>query len=253
MKPIAIIKLGETYPDVAARLGGFADWVVEGLAHDHLPRCVTDVTAGASLPAPQTIAGTVLTGAHDMLTDCPAWSDRVSLWLRRVVAAGVPVLGICYGHQLLAHTFGGRVDNNPLGREFGTTAVHLAEAAITDPLFRGLPKTFSAHVCHCQSVIELPPAAVSLAWNRHDRHQAFRFGSSAWGVQFHPEFSEAAAAAYVTASAEDLRIEGRQPSRLKKGIVPTPFAADILPRFGRLVSNAAPTGANAGIPATSVG
>ncbi|MFH1984717.1 MAG: hypothetical protein ABIL58_22990 [Pseudomonadota bacterium] len=50
MKPIAIIKLGDTYPEIAARIGGFANWVAAGFKADNIPRRVTDITAGAPLP-----------------------------------------------------------------------------------------------------------------------------------------------------------------------------------------------------------
>ncbi|MEZ4555438.1 MAG: gamma-glutamyl-gamma-aminobutyrate hydrolase family protein [Caldilineaceae bacterium] len=50
-----------------------------------------------------------MTGSHSMVTDRAAWSERSADWLRAVVAAEWPVLGICFGHQLLAHAWGGVV------------------------------------------------------------------------------------------------------------------------------------------------
>ena len=53
--------------------------------------------------------------------------------------AGLPLFGICYGHQLLAHALGGEVGDNPVGREMGTVGIDLHPEAAHDPLFDGLP------------------------------------------------------------------------------------------------------------------
>lgn len=234
--PIAILRLGETFPDVAERLGGFADWVAAGLGDAAVPVQVVDIPGGAAFPDPARIAGVILTGAHDMLTEQPPWNAGAARWLYRAVVSGCPALGICYGHQLLAHAFGGTVGDNPNGREFGTARVQRLPAASADPLMKALPERFRAHVCHKQSVLEMPREAVLLARNAHDPHHAFRIGPSAWGVQFHPEFSEAAIRTYVAASAEDLRREGQAPERLLADVCPTPDAAGLLPRFADLAA-----------------
>ena len=57
-----------------------------------------------------------------------------------LVERGIPTLGICYGHQLLAHALGGEVGDNPNGREFGTVTVELTAEAADDPLLGGLPR-----------------------------------------------------------------------------------------------------------------
>ncbi|WP_336470225.1 glutamine amidotransferase-related protein [Caldimonas thermodepolymerans] len=153
---------------------------------------------------------------------------RCPAWLRKAVAGGLPVLGICYGHQLLAHAFGGQVADHPDGLELGTHAVHLSAAAADDPLFSALPPSFDAHLVHRQSVRTLPAGAQLLAGNAHEPHQAFRLGRCAWGVQFHPEFGETAMQAYVDALAP------------AHGIIPgpvraTPQAAALLRRFAQVV------------------
>ena len=178
---------------------------------------------GVNVPGTRRRA-TVITGSHDMVTDRRDWSERTASWLAEAASMGASILGICYGHQLLAHALGGTVDYNLLGPERGTTEVTLLKAASTDPLFGGLPQTIEVHVSHSQSVLRLPSDAVALAANNWDSNQAFRVGDRAWGVQFHPEFDAGIMHAY--AAAEKL------PAGIR--IIDTPFGGRILKRFALL-------------------
>ncbi|MGY7986582.1 glutamine amidotransferase, partial [Klebsiella pneumoniae] len=97
------------------------------------------------LPTPdnQTIA--VLTGSWAMVTDRLAWSERTADWIRQAVAIDMPLFGVCYGHQLMAHALGGEVAYHPGGRESGSQTITLSPWGIDDPLLSGLPATFPAH------------------------------------------------------------------------------------------------------------
>lgn len=150
---------------------------------------------------------------------------------RELFEAGVPMLGICYGHQLLAHAFGGVVGDNPAGREMGTAELELEPAARTDPLFAGLPARVRAHTTHLQTVLAPPPGATVLARSTRDTCQAFRLDDQVWGVQFHPEFSAGAMRAYIAGRAEALRREGEDPQRLHRAVRPAPLARRVLQRF----------------------
>ncbi len=225
-KPLLILKVGSTHPHIAAELQDFEHWIQAGLQDDSLPVAVVDPREGQALPAQADIAGVVITGSHSMVSDRETWSEAAATWLRDAVAAEVPVLGICYGHQLLAHALGGEVGYHPQGIELGTVPVSLHEAAQDDPLFAGLPTQFDAQAAHRQSVQRLPDGATLLAGNHFEPHHAFRFGTRAWGVQFHPEFGEAATRAYLVTLNGDVP-EG--------AVRPTDVAASVLPRFARIV------------------
>jgi GMP synthase (glutamine-hydrolysing) len=240
-RPVLIVKLNDTLGELARRRGELADWIAKGL---HLPAgllAVVDPRCGAELPSPHGLAGVVVTGSTAMVTDLEDWSQRTAAWLRGVLAADVPVLGICYGHQLLAHAMGGQVDYNPKGREFGTVEVRLLPAAADDPLLSHLPPVFRAQASHYQSVLRLPPGAVLLAANDHDRHYAFRLGRAAWGVQFHPEFDADIVRTLTRARDESLRADGLCPESILAAIEETPHAASVLARFGQIAAGAAAT------------
>lgn len=226
-RPLLILKLGDTFAETAQTLGDFEHWIARGLHSAELPLCVLDPRRGDALPAPDTLGGVVMTGSHAMVTERAAWSEALAEWLRTAVPGGLPTLGICYGHQLLADALGGEAGNHAQGLELGTVQVRCLPAARDDTLFGALPDQFPAQVVHRQSALRLPPGAVPLAANDWEAHQAFRIGTQAWGVQFHPEFDAAAMQAYVDQLAVDV------PAAPK--VTDTPASASLLPRFAALV------------------
>ncbi len=234
MQPILIIKTGSTLPELKAQRGDFEDWTRAGLGVNGARTRVVDVTRGEPLPEYDAVAGVVVTGSHDMVTERLPWSEQTAQWLAGAVARPVPLLGICYGHQLLAHALGGVVADNPLGREYGTVAVRLTEAAAGDPLLGGLPSPLAAQMCHTQSVLRLPEGATRLALDPRDPNPAFRVGARAWGVQFHPEFDAAVVRAYIDHMRPLLAAENQDPDQLRATVIDHPYGTEILRRFARL-------------------
>jgi GMP synthase (glutamine-hydrolysing) len=102
-----------------------------------------------------------------------------------------PVLGVCFGHQLVAHALGGRVERNPRGREAGTGEIRLTDAGRRDPLFAGLPPVLEVQQTHTDHVASLPDSAEVLAVNDFTPVQAFAVGDLMRCVQFHPELDAA--------------------------------------------------------------
>lgn len=233
--PILILKTGSTHAHIREQLGDFEDWIAAGLRDGGAEVVVHDATASdAPPPAHHSLAGVVITGSHAMVSECEPWSEALVPWLQAAVKQQMPVLGICYGHQLLAHALGGAVAHHPEGVEIGTVTVERQGAADGDRLLGGLPETFPAQAVHWQSVRHLPPGAVLLASSAHEPHHAFRIGSCAWGVQFHPEFSDAALRAYLAGIGPLLAGEGLDAAGIAARLQPTPEAASVLPRFARL-------------------
>ena len=230
--PLLIIQTGKPLPSLS-RYGGFAHWIRVAAGLDAAATVVVDVTAGQALPAPQALAGVVVTGSAAYVTDRADWSETTAAWLREAVAAGLPVLGICYGHQLLAHALGGEVAFNPAGRESGTIALQLRAEAADDPLFAGLPATVSAHATHMQTVLTPPPGATVLAHSARDNCQAFRIGERAWGLQFHPEFATHHMRGYLRERAECIARHGDDARALARQVHAAPQARHLLRRFVR--------------------
>ncbi|MDO8273474.1 MAG: glutamine amidotransferase [Gammaproteobacteria bacterium] len=236
--PLLIMKTGQTLTSLRATGEDFEHWIVRAMG---LPASLTSTVAvheDEALPPLADIAGIVVTGSPAMLTDGAPWNAVAVAYLREAVRGALPVLGICYGHQLLAHAFGGRVDYHPAGREIGTVPLRLHGAAHGDPLLAGVPADFVAHATHLQSVLTLPAAATLLASSAHDPHQCFRIGKSAWGVQFHPEFTAQVMRTYVLEREAALCGEGLTPEELLSAVEETPEATLILRNFARIIGMA---------------
>ena len=233
--PLLILKTGSAHAHIREVMGDFDDWIATGLRAGGATAVETHDAQSGTLPRPPgDYAGVVLTGSHAMVSEREPWSEALVPWLQAAVAAGTPVLGICYGHQLLAHALGGEVAHHPEGVEIGTVSVQRHAAAAQDPLLGDLPDAFDAQATHWQSVRRLPPGAVLLAGNAFEPHHAFRVGRNAWGVQFHPEFSDEALRSYLDGLGPVLAREGRDAQQIAAALRPTPEAASVLPRFARL-------------------
>lgn len=228
-----ILKTGSKIPELADFPGDYEEWIAERLGPLALPLAVVDAQQD-QLPPIGDVAAVVITGSASMVTDASPWIEAVSSWLRELALAEVPILGICFGHQLLAHALGGEVAYNPVGVEVGTVEITLTDAAGVDPMFGDLPLRFSAHVAHRQSVVALPPATRLLARSERDGVQAFAWGKRVWGIQFHPEFPRDVVAAYVESYHALLVDEGLDPEALVAAIGETSESTEMLRRFAQL-------------------
>jgi GMP synthase (glutamine-hydrolysing) len=106
-----------------------------------------------------------------------------------VLDAGVPVLGICYGLQLLAHTLGGEVQPGS-AREYGAATVHVTGGTANNasPLFAGLPSSLTVWMSHGDRVEQLPEGFFSIAHSENSPLAAIADEKrKLYGIQFHPE------------------------------------------------------------------
>jgi GMP synthase (glutamine-hydrolysing) len=113
------------------------------------------------------------------------WLTAEKRAIAAAVRAGTPYFGACLGVQLLAASLGARVYAGP-EPEVGVLPVTLTDDGAADPLFAGLPRSFPTLQWHGDT-FDLPEGATLLASSPAYPNQAFRFGRSAYGVQFHVE------------------------------------------------------------------
>ncbi len=235
MKKFYIFKVGETFEATKAELGDFDTWVQRCAKETEMVS--VDVLRGEALPAIEKVAGVIITGSHAMVTDELPWSLAVEAWVREAAEQNVGILGICYGHQLLAKALGGRSDYNPKGKEIGTVRVISTPKAKSDPLFAHAPESFDANVTHMQSALSLPKGATVLGYNAHDAHQIVRFTTRIWGVQFHPEYDETIMKYYIREQANELEQMGFASEVLIADVKETAYANTLIGRFVGLLSD----------------
>ena len=193
-------------------------------------------SAWRPLPDPRDIAGTIVSGSPALLTDRSAWMLEGEAYLRKLVSEGSPVLGICFGHQMLGQALGGRVASNEGGREIGTVEVEALrfDPHEYDPVLSpdvGSNEPPAANATHVESVVRLPSRAHVVAQTQLDPHAAVRFGETTWGVQFHPEFDAEIMRYYIEARADALTSEGLNPTHLRHKAKDTPYGHSVVRRF----------------------
>jgi len=226
---LCILVTGDPVARTQTRVGGFANLVRAGLAGAWDGAIVeVDARTAEQLPASSGFAGVIVTGSASSVTERAPWILRAEAYLAHAVEQQQPVLGICFGHQLLGQALGGLVERNPRGREMGTVQL---EVAADDPILDRSITPALAHATHVDSVTLLPNGARVLASTALEPHAAVRFGERAWGVQFHPEFDERVMTEYIETRAQVLAEEGRDPSAMLAGVGAARAGAVVLRRF----------------------
>lgn len=232
-KAIFIIKTGTTFKNTKKILGDFDSWTSRAIGNSISPLFSVNAEKDEILPNYTQCAGVVITGSHSMVTNMAPWAENLQNWLNILLQKEIPVFGICYGHQLLAKTAKGNADFHPKGKEIGTKKIFLTQEGKKDILFKNIPNEFYAHTTHDQSVTELPPNAICLAYNDHEKNHAVRIGKCAWGVQFHPEYNEEIMEAYINEQKTELNRLKINIKNIVQDIRNTEYAKQLLKNFAQ--------------------
>jgi len=129
--------------------------------------------------------GFVVSGSASSVYWEEPWLPATREWVAEAIDRGIPALGICFGHQLLADVLGGTVED--MGAyELGYRTVERTDAGREDPIHRNLGDEFLVFTTHSDAVTELPPGATLTAENDYGIH-GFRHGH-VFGMQSHPEY-----------------------------------------------------------------
>ncbi|MEW5739433.1 MAG: gamma-glutamyl-gamma-aminobutyrate hydrolase family protein [Myxococcota bacterium] len=209
-------------------LGDYEAWFQARVGHlaDFHP---VELHAGEAPPSANRFDAIIMSGSPRSVMDADDSMARAGDFMVEAADAGIPVLGVCFGHQLLAWRLGGVVLRNPRGRELGTISVTLTEAGRGDPLFHGLPPVISVQSTHEDHVEPLPGSAVLLATTAHTPVQAFAHGPRLRAVQFHPEMDRASTRWVVR--DEKLALSEAERRRIHDAVHDTPWGARLLENF----------------------
>jgi len=188
---VLVVRTGRADPSVADSHGDYPDMFRRLLADVGADIDVVSPFSGEALPYGGRYEGIIVTGSASSVRDEEPWMAAVGRWAV-AMAAHTPVLGVCFGHQLVGEALGGRVDRNPAGPEWGTVDVQLTAAGRADPLFDGLPDILVVQGLHGDVVLTepAPERFVRLAGNAGTPLQAMAVGPWLRTVQFHPELQD---------------------------------------------------------------
>ncbi len=168
---------------------------------------IVELHRGDALPetSTDTIGGVIVLGGPMNVdeTDRYPFLSEERVWIKDVLAAGIPIMGVCLGAQLMARSAGAPVVANE-EKEIGFDAIELTDEGIRDPIFSGVPNRFDVFHWHGDR-FELPAASTLLSRSAQCRHQALRLHPSAYGFQFHLEITEDMIDRWTSNAAEELK------------------------------------------------
>ena len=187
MKEILIIDCGPSLLDVSTHYGVAPEWIMESLKNKGCNFTWVKPYVGDKIQSNNADAW-IITGSPCSVYNCEAWMVNLEEEMKNIQSSQIPVLGICFGHQLIAKCFGGTVELNPQGWELGAYPVQFTAAGKKSQLFSGMEENAIVYESHQDSVTVLPENAIELARNNKG-NQAFKIHDNFYGIQFHPEFS----------------------------------------------------------------
>lgn len=173
---IGVVDLTTQAPEIAdlATAGqAICNWLSPAMPGESLE--IIPVSSGASLPRPQAFDAFVISGSEMGVYDDTPWMAPLRAFLLQARDNSVPLFGICFGHQVMADTFGGKAELSSAGERIGVERFGFAGAE------------FEAHVWHRDQVTLLPPSARVLGAADYCLFGVLAYEFAAASVQFHPE------------------------------------------------------------------
>lgn len=149
--------------------------------------------------------------------------------IKQCVKEDFPLLGICFGHQLMAIALGGSVERDPSQAEGGTIEIHSNESGKIDTLFKEIPENYYVVAGHKDSVVELPEDAVLLASSDVTIVESYKIKNNIYAVQFHPELNLDSLLFRFSLYPEYTK--GKSIEEIRKEYKEIPYAAKILQNF----------------------
>ena len=187
MKNIIILDCGSSLLEVSQQFGYAPDWIMELLQNKDCRFKWVKSYKRENVVHTEGDAW-IITGSPRSVYDELDWMLDMEDKIRNAQHHNKPVLGICFGHQLIAKSFGGRVEINPNGWELGAYPIELTDRGLKSRILSSFNNHSIVYQSHGDCVTVLPKNAVELALNNKG-NQAFTIHENMYGVQFHPEFS----------------------------------------------------------------
>lgn len=186
---VLVVRPGSVYPELRESCGDFDEWIESALSDENLKLTTVDcLNSDVSEEDLRSYGALIITGSlESVYPEERAWIRNLIRLLHVAKGREIPVLGVCFGMQIMAAAFGGAVIRREQGRILGTIEVELTDAGVEDPLFEGITRCFEVQASCGDMVSRLPPEAILLAAGKEGDPMALGVGRWIRGVQFHPE------------------------------------------------------------------
>jgi GMP synthase-like glutamine amidotransferase len=145
-----------------------------------------EVAQGQLPVSPEVCDAYVITGSPTGVYDVDSWIPGLSAFIRASYRGGKKLIGICFGHQMLAHALGGHAEKSEKGCGYGLSTFNIDGSK---PWMTGNPKQCSLYFAHQDQVMELPPGAELLGGNEFCPNVLYTIDNRVLSIQGHPEFS----------------------------------------------------------------
>lgn len=180
--------LGERFPSYPSMFAAMFDHAEAGF-----DLAVVRLIAGAQLPPPETVEAVLITGSPIGVYDPVEFLDPLRAFIQELAARRIPMVGVCFGHQIMADALGGVVQKSGKGWGIGR---HRYEIIGRRQWMVDAGASFALAASHQDQVMSPPPGAETLARSDHTEHAMLAYTEfPAISVQGHPEFSDPFAAA----------------------------------------------------------
>ncbi len=160
----------------------------------------------------------LIMGGPMSVNDSDSWITEELAFLQAALRKDIPIIGICFGSQLLAKALGGSVLPGPTF-EIGMNPVSVTDEGKTDPVFRQFPSTLQVFQWHGEGIV-LPQETKSLMASPNFATQAFRVQDRCYGLLFHLEMEEAGIQALCRECPEDVQTGDLPPDRIHAQAIP---------------------------------
>ena len=184
---LLIISAGPGLDDVTSACGEASDWFAECIKNTNITISINNIYKNEDFDESAYDAW-IITGSASSVMSKENWINKLEIKIRYAYKKNIPILGVCFGHQIISSALGGEVIRNKKGWELGSYKLDINKEGQINSIFKNIIIDDYFYFSHQDIVTKIPSEGTELARNNMGI-QSYSVGNKIFGVQFHPEFS----------------------------------------------------------------